>query len=156
MVKHCVKKWNDNKDNLEKKLRKVSGWNSCDYKDLVALIVEQILNNGEEDGKWNTGAITEIDNGDYQGTILFLIPRNTYQPFEGDYLMTYVGYGSCSGCDTLLSIQDFSDELLTDRQVRDFMMLCKDIVVNMILPYNTGWRHSDEFDPCDTKTEFLV
>lgn len=156
MVKYCVKKWNDNKDNLEKKLRKVPGWNSCDYKDLLELIVDQILNNGEEDGEWNTDAITEIDNGDYQGTILFLIPRNTYQPFEGDYLLTYVGYGSCSGCDTLLSIQDFNDELLTDKQVKDFMMLCKDIVVNMILPYNTGWRHSDEFDPCDYETEFLT
>ena len=71
------------------------------------------------------------------------------QPSESEYLMTYVGYGSCSGCDTLQAIQDWSidDRLLEPEQVEDFMKLCKDLVTNMILPYNIGWRASSEFEP---------
>lgn len=99
--------------------------------------------------EWDAENITVVDNGDYQGTQLFLIPRDTYQPSESEYLMTYVGYGSCSGCDTLQAIQDWSidDRLLEPEQVEDFMKLCKDLVTNMILPYNIGWRASSEFEP---------
>lgn len=162
MIKYCIDKWNKNKDKLEEKLRDGTTWNSCDYSDLVKLVVEQILNGGLSDNdysfdtRWDSSRITIIDNGDYQGTLLFLIPRDTYQPAEYDYLMTYVGYGSCSACDTLKAIQTYnyeSDGRLTDEQVKDFMTLCRYIVTGMILPYNTGWRYSEEFEPCNNETE---
>lgn len=99
MIKYCLRKWEENKEKLEKSLLEDKSLNTCDYKHLVEKVVEVILNNG--DGKtWDVGNITEIDNGDYQGTLLYLIPEDTYQPSEYEYLMTYVGYGSCSGCDT--------------------------------------------------------
>ena len=151
MIKYCMKKWDENKDKLEAALRSGTTWNGCCYFDLVKLVVNQILNNGSDDYdayKWSADQITEIDDGDYQGTLIYVIPLSTYQPSESEYLMTYVWYGSCSGCDTLLAIQNYDDgSKLDDSQVRDFMALCKDIVSNMIKPYNTGWRASEEFDP---------
>ena len=61
--------------------------------------------------------------------------------------MTYVDYGSCSGCDTLQSIQSFSGDKPTDSQLKDYMTLCKDLVCNMVKPFKSGWRNSEgEFD----------
>lgn len=147
MLKYCLDKWNQNKGLLEEKLKKASTLNSCDYVHLVKLLVEFVLNPGaDNDNRWNSSEITVVDNGDYQGTQLFLIPRKTYQPSEYEYLMTYVGYGSCSGCDTLQAIQDYwDDKPLTEKQVKDFMTLCKDLLTNMIKPYNCGWRFKEDF-----------
>lgn len=66
---------------------------------------------------------------------------------EYEYLMTYVGYGSCSGCDTLQAIQECGENIPTPEQLKDFMSLCKDLVTNMIKPYNTGWRATSDFEP---------
>lgn len=58
-----------------------------------------------------------IDDGDYQGTLLFVIPEKCYQPF--DYWYVRISYGSCSVCDTLQGIienEDFkqvADDLFT-------------------------------------------
>lgn len=149
MIKYCKNKWDKNKEELRKALENYTKLNSCEYLDLLKLVVDNILNdssNGELD-RWNSRNITVIDNGDYQGTLLFLIPNTTYQPCEFEYLMTYVGYGSCSGCDTLLSIQDYSDRPPTREQLNDYMTLCRDMVCNMIKPYNCGWRNEEEFEP---------
>lgn len=48
--------------------------------------------------------IHEIDDGDYQGTLVFVIGDSSYQPDR--YFLTKVSYGSCSFCDTLQSILD--------------------------------------------------
>ena len=146
MLKYCRDKWEENKDKLEKALREDDSLNDCDYSELVAMVVKHILNPGENNyNTYDSGNITVIDDGHYQGTLLFMIPMDTYQPSEYEYLLTYVGYGSCSGCDTLKSIQDWGDKKLTDSQVKDFMGLCKDLVCNIVKPYNGGWRKDDRF-----------
>ena len=146
MLKYCRDKWDENKDKLEKALREANNLNECGYKELVAMVVEYILNPGEDYyNTYDPERITVIDNGDYQGTQLFMIPMDTYQPEEYEYILTYVGYGSCSGCDTLLSIQDWGDKKLTDSQVKDFMRLCQDLVCGIVKPYNGGWREDDRF-----------
>lgn len=149
MLKYCLKKWDENKKKLEEELLKDPLLNECEYKHIVEKVVEIILNTNEE-YLWNTEGITEIDDGDYQGTLLFLIPRKTSQPSEYEYLMTYVGYGSCSGCDALQAIQDYGENPISEDQLKDFMALCKDIITNMIKPYNCGWRNEEEF----TEVEF--
>lgn len=53
---------------------------------------------------WNR--ITKINDGDYQGTLIFIIPLQDYQPNYYQYYGTWVNYGSCSYCDTMLSIID--------------------------------------------------
>lgn len=64
---------------LEEELLKDPELNNCEYKHIVEKVVEVVLNTNEKE-LWSPAGITEIDNGDYQGTLLFLIPRDTYQP----------------------------------------------------------------------------
>lgn len=70
--------------------------------------------------------------------------------------MTHIYYGSCSCCDTLQNAQsiDYHDDgLLSSKQVDAYMTICKDIVTNMIKPYNYGWRHDDWFDVVRTNID---
>ena len=54
--------------------------------------------------------------------------------------MTYIEYGSCSVCDTLQSIQcAYPEELSLEEKMKDYMTLCKDIVMNIIHPYAGGY-----------------
>lgn len=146
MIKYCKEKWIKNKTRLHKALLESDFINRdsyCSYEDLVKLSVKHILNdNINEDDEWDVDNISEIDNGHYQGTLLYLIPKKTYQPNEYEYLMTYVGYGSCSGCDTLINIQDSDSE----DSIEDYMCLYKDIICNIIKPYNFGWREDDKYN----------
>lgn len=155
MLKYCLDKWNKNNKLLKEKLERDCKLNRCDYSYLVELVVDYILNPSEDElnVRWDSTNITVVDNGEYQGTQLFLIPARTYQPSEYEYLMTYVGYGSCSGCDTLQAIQGWSDEPLTPIQVKDFMALCKDLVTSIIKPYNCGWRNEECFEEVTVEKE---
>ena len=145
MLKILIEKWELNKHLLEKELCK-QNLRDLDYKDIVKITFGSIYNTNENE-KVDIENITEIDNGAYQGTLLYLMPFATYQPLEYEYLMTYVNYGSCSGCDTLQAIQS---ELPykgqpTEANIKDFMALCKDIITNTIKPYNCGWREDNRF-----------
>lgn len=168
MIKYCLEKWDKNCAKLENAIRQDTLINECKYDYLVNLVVTYILNDGEdvshisdndilktreEDNKyiWDNGKITKIGDGGWQGTLLFLIPRKEGYLAEYDYLMTYVDYGSCSGCDTLQSIQYSIDlysipKIPVEKQVKDYMLLCKDIVSNMIRSYNHGWRKEERFE----------
>lgn len=153
MIKFCVEKWNKNHKLLEAALKSRTDLNTCGYRTLVEMAVTYIFNDGLDCDRYDycgklfrPDLITEIDNGDYQGTLIYLIPNATYQPGPGDYLMTYVYYGSCSVCDTLQAIQDYIEGPLTDEQISDFMSLCKNLVQYTIKPYNSGWRNDEQFD----------
>lgn len=145
--------WNKNKKYLKETLSTVK-MESLDYKSLVKLTFQTIYNDSDIKKnypyeKLNLNEISIIDNGDYQGTLLFVIPFDTYQPSEYEYLMTYVGYGSCSGCDTLQAITRYEGGRPSEDQVKDLLTLCKDIVTNTIKPYNAGWRNDIIFDPVE-------
>ena len=73
------------------------------YDDLVHRLVHVI---GAEDEYRvpSTKRIHLINDGDYQGTLLFVIGAGDYQPSL--YWAIPVEYGSCSGCDTLEAIRD--------------------------------------------------
>lgn len=51
--------------------------------------------------------ITVIDDGDYQGTRVFIVASGDYQP--RDYWVSSVEYGSCPSCDTFQSYYTFGD-----------------------------------------------
>lgn len=74
--------------------------------------------------------IHEIDDGDYQGTLIYLIPYDTYQPDKNEYIITFVEYGSCSGCDTLLGISNYDEGKPTNEQVRDYILLALHMLQN--------------------------
>jgi len=95
------------------------------YIDIMKAVVSVI---GEEDayGEPDATRIHLIDDGDYQGTLLFVIAAVGYQP--SDYWYVKVGYGSCSGCDTLEGIRDYEDGPPTKEQVDAYMTLALHIV----------------------------
>lgn len=150
MLKILKEKWNKNENLLKERIDKMTPeeFSNLQYKNIVELTFETIFNNSDyKYENLNIKRITEIDDGDYQGTLVYLIPFDTYQPSEGEYLMTNVGYGSCSGCDTLLDIQGYDyDKPITENQKSGLLQLCRDIIVNTIKPYNYGWRNNVDFD----------
>ena len=110
MLKIIAIQWGLHDGDLRNALFKRTDLDVIKYKDLVKLSFEVVYNNDLpfEDYVADVERIHEIDDGDYQGTLLYLIPCDRYQPEAYEYLMTYVGYGSCSGCDALQSIQMYT------------------------------------------------
>ena len=97
------------------------------YIDVVRAVVEMI--SAAIDGA--SGApdpqhIHEIDDGGCQGTLVYVIGENDYQPDK--YWYVKVGYGSCSLCDTLESIREYSDSAPTAEQIQRYMTLALHIV----------------------------
>ena len=121
MIKEIINKWDKNKHLLQRHIEKNAGfYRDCDYEDILKSVLKHVLENEYEN-------ITEIDNGDYQGTIIFLFHEKTYQPNEDEYIVTTVSYGSCSYCDALQAAQ-YSDN---EHFVADIMMLALHLVQNM-------------------------
>ncbi len=121
MIKEFVEKFENNKAKIEDLFREK---HPNDYKEVVKNVVSVLTD--DEYGSIDPERIHVIDDGDYQGTLLFIIAATGYQPSEYWYVKVY--YGSCSGCDTLESIRDYSDGKPTDEQVKDYMTLALHIV----------------------------
>lgn len=80
------------------------------YFDVVKNVIAHLSN--EEYGNPDPDRIEEIDHGDYQGTLVYVIGSRGYQPYQ--YWYVKVEYGSCSGCDTLQHILDDSDNVVDE------------------------------------------
>lgn len=147
MLKWCVDKWFANKEGLRRVLETDESLKNCEYLHLMELVVEHILNQKEEENsRFDSAKITKVDQGDWQGTILFFIPRKTYEPNAGDYLLTYIEYGSCPLCDVLEKTKDgLYDNKNKKQSIDDFMIICKELVCNITKPYNTGWHEDKRF-----------
>lgn len=74
-----------------------------DYDDIVKAVVT-MLHDEDEYNTPDPKRIHKIDDGDYQGTLVYVIGKTGCQP--GTYWYVKVYYGSCSGCDTLEHIRD--------------------------------------------------
>lgn len=122
MIQEFVDKFMAKKGELEKIFSEKP---PKEYKEIVVAVVE-VIGDEDEYGAPDKNRIHVIDAGDYQGTLLFVIAANNYQP--KDYWYVKVGYGSCSGCDTLQSINGYSDEPPTEEQIKDYMTLTLHIV----------------------------
>jgi hypothetical protein len=134
MNNNIINLWEKNKESLQEYFTTTNQENYSSYKSLVKIIVEYILNNHKENydiPMYDVEHITVIDDGDYQGTQLFLIPEATYQPNSNEYLVIYTYYGSCSGCDMLQAINEYEDGLPNKEQVDDYMTLCLHLVQHM-------------------------
>ncbi len=125
MIKEFIEKWDKNKKNLEEYFRKNKQKEYYYYKDIVRLLFEKIINAGEvsDEEKFDTANMHVIDDGHYQGTQIFLLHKDRYEPEIGDYVYTDTYYGSCSGCDTLMEIQGLEEELPNESQIKDYMSL---------------------------------
>lgn len=124
MIKEFCLAWEKNKDILKEYFRthKQNEYNS--YVMLTRLLFDLVIN-PEMDFKFDTDEIAIIDDGDYQGTLVFILHICVCQPAITNYVYTSVCYGSCCGCDTLQSIYWYNcDALPTDEQIDSYMLLC--------------------------------
>ena len=139
MVKRFVYAWDRNKDKLEEFIKTHKQEEYDSYEELVKLLFNVVINPGCKEFKYpwcegfKTDDILEIDNGDYQGSLIYILHIDTYQPSVCEYVYTSVEYGSCCVCDTLQGIEsrgNYSDELPNEQQVKDYMELCLDLLQN--------------------------
>jgi hypothetical protein len=122
MIPEIVLLWDKHKEELKKYFSETPQSEYCNsYEDILKKLFEYVINKSET--VYDIDKITVIDNGDYHGTIIFAIPKDTYQPRDYEYLFTSVGYGSCSGCDTLKGISNYEDGIATENQVSEYMTL---------------------------------
>mgnify|MGYP003348214952 CR=1 FL=1 len=71
------------------------------YSDIVEAVIT-MLHDEDEYASIDPERIHKIDDGNYQGTLVYVIGESGYQP--STYWYVKVEYGSCSGCDTLENI----------------------------------------------------
>lgn len=133
MEQFIIKKWEQRKDLLSNIISSTDQ-SDIDYLFLVKLIVAHVIS--DEEDEWDSLNVQEIDNGNYQGTLMFIIHRAMYQPSAEDYLVTYSYYGSCSGCDTIEGIRCYEDGKPTLNQIDQYMTLCLHLVQRMKFIYN--------------------
>lgn len=95
------------------------------YESLVRIVISAIADE-EGYGDPDPERIHVIDDGDHRGTLVFVIASKGYQPSY--YWYVKVSYGSCSGCDSLQAICDYSDGRPTPRQVSEYWQLALNIV----------------------------
>jgi len=132
MIQEFVKIWDKHRDKLRQK------WSLKapeDYEDLVQDVMTLIGTNTGVTGP-DPNRLHIIDDGHYQGTLLFVIPAKIYQP--DSYWYVKVDYGSCSGCDTLDNIREFAGfhnsgdvRPVVEQQLDDYMMLALHVVQNL-------------------------
>lgn len=145
MIKFCLIKWDENNKKLREVIANtpVETRKNWDYRDLVYLVATTVYEFELPDVR----SIVYGGGCNYQGTLVFLIPMYDCPDTEREWLMSYIGYGSCTVCDTLQGIQ-FDDDISDSdiNAVDEYMNLCRDIVSNTIRPYNDGWKQQDDFD----------
>jgi hypothetical protein len=128
MDKRVIGLWDNHKGKLEEFFRNHRMEEFNEYEKIVKLIIGNVLNAGD-DGLGLSEEIRAIDDGDYQGTHLFLAHEETYQPGIDNYWVTHNSYGSCSGCDTLMAITGYDNENLPSAgQVKELMTLSLHII----------------------------
>lgn len=129
MIKWVIECWDNKKDVLKEYIttHNINEYAST-YEQLVTTVVNTVLNSHDK-YTFVTDEMVVIDHGDYQGTQIFILHLDTYQPGVEDYIFTNNYYGSCSGCDALQRISDYSDDHLpNEEQVDDFMLLCLGLI----------------------------
>ena len=138
MIKDFVIAWDANKEKLREYLSTHEQEDYDSYKKIVTLLFEHVINPYLEEKRgyvYDTKKLHEIDDGDYQGTLLYLIPIDEYQPSHYQYVATFVEYGSCSGCDTLLGISQYDYGMPNSEQVEEYMTLCLHILQHFKYPF---------------------
>lgn len=142
MIQLFVEAWDANKEQLKEyfKTHRMEEYSS--YKQLVKILFEVVINPYIGDVKkmeiydLNDEEITVIDNGDYQGTQLFALHIETYQPCAWEYVFTHQSYGSCSGCDVLKGIQEYEPGLPNEEQVKEYITLCLHLLQRCKIPFS--------------------
>lgn len=133
MIEEFTKAWFANLHNMRQRF---TSQHPKNYKDIVRAVVEMLESSSDKYDRPDPERIHEIDDGSYQGTLVYVIGSTGYQPNR--YWYVKIEYGSCSGCDTLEAIQSYGNQMPSDEQVRDYMTLALHIVQGL---REMGERH---------------
>lgn len=125
MIQKFVNSWEMNKDKLRAEI--IKNGVSIEYKDLVEMIIKNVLNHDDEEYVMSS----VIDDGNDQGTQLFFFFEEGYQPDVSDYYFTSNYYGSCSGCDSLQGILMMDYDVITEDMADELMTLCLHLLQSM-------------------------
>lgn len=128
MIKEIINEWEANKSKLRDWFMSNETEAYNEYPKIVEAIFTYVISG------YDPEKLHVIDDGSYQGTMIFLIPKETYQPGVSEYLLTDTYYGSCSGCDTLLNIieEEYSyEEEDKEEMVNELMTLSLHLVQKM-------------------------
>jgi len=124
MIQEFVDIYMNNKAELQEEFEEK---HPANYAEIVKNVFKLLWDKSNAYSPPNYKEIREIDDGDYQGTLLYIVPEDRYQPNK--YWSVKVSYGSCSGCDTLESICDYSWDKTPDKeQVEAYMTLALHII----------------------------
>lgn len=123
MILHYVKQWEKRKHILEQWLieNEPNSYEHLYFK-LFKLVVIEPESRFYKEWDWSRHRV--IDDGDFQGNIIFVLCNDSYQPDLHDYIFTSVAYGSCSGCDTFQAL----DEVSKEERVKGYMTLALHMV----------------------------
>lgn len=130
MEQQIVKRWERGKENLRNWFKTHKQQEYDDYTKIVSALIKYCLNFGDYDVKFSED-FEVSDHEDYQGTQIFILHQEEYEPNLCNYYIFDNYYGSCSGCDTLLGISGYDCGLPDDGQVAGYMQLCLHIVQRM-------------------------
>jgi hypothetical protein len=140
MIKRFVQRWNERKQLAADAF---AAKHPGSYADVVRIAVTVLSNPDNPSSVWpDPERIQEIDHGDYQGTLIYVVGQSGYQP--STYWGVSVDYGSCSGCDTLECIRDFLDGPPTDNQIAQYMTLAFDVLRGMKQISGYVWDETTE------------
>jgi len=142
MIKEFVQAWDARKDILRHYIESTDQRQYETYEELTKALFSLVVNPWrEENGEYvfDVNNLHMIDDGEYQGTQLFVIPFDTYQPSSYQYVITFQEYGSCSGCDMLQGIQSEGESyrgLPTTGQVDQYMTLLLHLLQRCKFPFD--------------------
>lgn len=137
MIDTFVKVWDDRNDELRVQF---SQTRPDSYGGIVKAVIEMLdrgLTGLSSYNKPDPERIHVIDDGDYQGTLVYVIGAQGYQP--DSYWSFLCGYGSCSGCDTFQAIEEWGDEI-SENEVKGYMMLALHVIQGL-KPMHTEYFH---------------
>ena len=139
MIQKFVKAWDANKASLEEHLKTHRMEEYDEYDKLVKLLFEIVINpyiSTQDETPYDVEKMTVIDDGEYQGTQLFVLPKDTYQPSAWEYVITNQYYGSCSGCDLLQGITQYESGQPDSEQLDELMTLCLHLLQRCKIPFS--------------------
>lgn len=132
MDKEIIERWEKGKENLREWFKMTPQSEYDSYSKVVSALIKNCLNYGDlSDDEELSEDFDVSDHGNWQGTQIFLLHKDVYQPDTSNYYIFDNYYGSCSVCDTLLSISQYEGGIPTKEQVDEYMTLCLHMVQRM-------------------------
>lgn len=132
MLKYCVDQWEKNKESLRAFLERSDIYS--DYAAFGDYIIKYIF------PEWKNYDVAITKQGDYTGDVIFFISADT-EGSKNDIFLSYLRYGSCSVCDTLMRAAE------SEEKVEDQMRIALHFIQNMKHPFSNPYCPS-KYDEC--------